>query len=61
MLNKKGDLTIRYVILFALALIVLVVIALIFYGGASNFADKVKEIFEGIWKTKPEEIIKPIK
>lgn len=53
-MNKKGDLTIRYVILFALALIVLVVVALIFYGGASDFATKIKEVFTNIWAAKPE-------
>ncbi|MBU4502889.1 MAG: hypothetical protein KKA79_09915 [Nanoarchaeota archaeon] len=57
MLNKKGDLTIRYVILFALALIVLVVVTLIFYGGAADFASKIKETLAGIWSAKPDNFI----
>lgn len=55
-MNKKGALTIRYVILFALALIVLVVIALIFYGGASNFAETLKGLFGDILAAKPENL-----
>jgi len=53
-MNKKGDLTIRYVILFALALIVLVVIAMIFYGGATDFAEKITDTLSSIWSTKPD-------
>lgn len=53
MLNKKGDLEIRYVILFALALIVLVVVVLIFYGGATDFAAKIKNTLSEIWSLKP--------
>lgn len=55
-MDKKGDLTIRYVILFALALIVLVVIALIFYGGATDFAAKIKETFSSMWSAKPKSL-----
>lgn len=53
-MNKKGDLTIRYVILFALALMVLVVIVLIFMGGASDFTDKIKGVLSDIWGSKPD-------
>ena len=58
-MSKKGDLTIKYVIMFALALIVLAVIALIFYGGASDFADKIKEAFSNIWSMKPTDVLEP--
>ena len=58
-MQKKGDLTIRYVILFALALMVLVVITMIFYGGATDFASKLKDTLSSIWSAKPENIIKP--
>jgi len=53
-MNKKGDLTIRYIILFALALIVLIIVTLIFYGGASDFAEKIKDTLSSIWSVKPE-------
>ena len=56
MLNKRGDLTIRYVILFALALIVLVVITLIFYGSAADFSSKIKELLSNIWSAKPTDL-----
>ncbi len=58
MFNKKGSLSIRYIVLFALALIVLVVIAVIFYGGTSDFAVKIKEMLNGFWSVKPQ--IKPL-
>lgn len=41
---KKGDLQIRYIILIALGVLVLVVIALIFSGAVEWFVDKVKSI-----------------
>lgn len=53
-MNKKGDLTINYVILFALGLLVLVVVVLIFYYGTSDFAAKIKETLSGIWSAKPD-------
>lgn len=53
MLDKKGDLEIRYVILFALGLVVLVVVILIFYGGASDFAAKIRGTLSEIWSLKP--------
>jgi uncharacterized protein (UPF0333 family) len=53
MFNKKGDLEIKYVIMFALALVVLVVVVLIFYGGASDFAAKIKSTLTDIWSVKP--------
>jgi len=52
-MDKKGDLEIRYVILFALALVVLVVVILIFYGGASDFAAKIKTTLAEMWGVKP--------
>ncbi|MDP2907482.1 MAG: hypothetical protein Q8O03_06080 [Nanoarchaeota archaeon] len=52
-MDKKGDLEIKYVIMFALALVVLVVVVLIFYGGASDFATKIKSTLEDIWSVKP--------
>jgi len=56
-MSKKGALTIRYVILFALALIVLVVIAVIFYFGAADFAAKIKEMLANM---RPEGTVKDI-
>lgn len=53
-MNKKGDLEIRYVILFALAVVVLIVITLIFYGGASDFSTKIKDFIGNIWGLKPK-------
>lgn len=53
-MNKRGDLTIRYVILFALAVIVLIVITLIFYSGASDFSTKIKDFISDIWGLKPK-------
>lgn len=53
-MDKKGDLEIRYVILFALGLIVLVVVVLIFYGGASDFTSKIKSTLSEIWAIKPK-------
>lgn len=55
-MQKKGDLTIRYIILFALALVVLVVITLIFYEGTADFASKIKETLSSIWSAKPVDL-----
>lgn len=52
-MDKKGDLEIRYVILFALALLVLVVVVLIFYGGSTDFATKIKNLLTEMWGAKP--------
>ncbi len=60
-MDKKGDLEIRYVILFALALVVLVVVILIFYGGASDFAAKIKNTLADIWSAKPTDMFKGVK
>ncbi len=54
MLKKKGDLEIRYLILFALALVVLIVIVLIFQSSMSDFVGKLKSLFNDIWGTKPD-------
>ncbi len=54
MLGKKGDLEIRYLILFALALVVLVVIILIFTGSISEFVGRIKDIFNDIFGLKPD-------
>ncbi len=53
-MDKKGDLEIRYVILFALALLVLIVVVLIFYGGATDFATKIKSTLADMWSAKPK-------
>ncbi|MBM3200096.1 hypothetical protein FJZ53_04095 [Candidatus Woesearchaeota archaeon] len=55
-MDKKGDLEIRYVILFALGLVVLVVVILIFYGGASDFAAKIKGTLADMWSAKPKDL-----
>jgi len=52
--NKKGDLEIRYLILFALALVVLVVIVLIFHGSISDFVGRIKDVFNEIFGLKPD-------
>ncbi len=52
--GKKGDLEIRYLILFALALVVLIVIVLIFHGSISDFIGKIKGIFNDIFGMKPD-------
>jgi len=52
--NKKGGLEIRYVVLLALALVVLVVIILLFTGGIAEFGGKFRSIFADIWKMKPD-------
>jgi len=54
MLTKKGDLEIRYIILFALALVVLIVIVLIFHGSMTDFVEKIKSVFNDIWGLKPD-------
>lgn len=53
-MDKKGDLTIRYVILFALAAMVLVVIILIFSGRTADFSSKIKDLVGDIWGMKPK-------
>ena len=53
-MNKKGDLTIRTLVLVAIALVVLIVVLLIFVGGVESFGEKFKEISEGIWGMKEE-------
>ena len=54
LVNKKGGLEIRYVVLLALALVVLVVIILLFTGGIAEFGGKFRSIFTDIWNMKPE-------
>ena len=51
---KKGELSIRYIILFALGLLVLVVILLIFTGAAKNIITQLKEIWQAIENLKPD-------
>ncbi|MFH1638182.1 MAG: hypothetical protein ABIB71_07180 [Candidatus Woesearchaeota archaeon] len=43
---KKGDLQMRYIVLIALGLLVLIVVALIFSGSADWFVTKLKGIAE---------------
>lgn len=54
MLRKKGDLEIRYLILFALALVVLIVIVLIFHSSISDFVGKIKSVFNDVFGLKPD-------
>lgn len=54
MLKKKGDLEIQYIILFALGLIVLIVIILIFTGSLSDFVGRIKGVFNDIFGLKPD-------
>ncbi|RME54188.1 hypothetical protein D6777_04650 [Candidatus Woesearchaeota archaeon] len=55
---KKGDLSLRYIVLAALALMVLVVISLIFIKGNTFFVDKFKGIYAQITALKPTGITK---
>ncbi len=57
-MEKKGALTLRYVVLFALAVMVLIVIILIFSGGVRDFVDAIKEIFRDIISAKPKDFLK---
>ena len=60
--GKKGDLEIRYLILFALALVVLIVIVLIFTGNLTDFVGKIRTVFNDIFGMKPDlSSWKPIK
>lgn len=54
MQNKRGDLEIRYLILFALALVVLIVIILIFHGSMSDFIGKIKTVYNDVFGLKPD-------
>jgi len=51
---KKGGLEIRYIVLLALGLVVLIVIALLFTGGMAEFGEKFQSIFGDIWSNKPD-------
>jgi uncharacterized protein (UPF0333 family) len=53
-LNKKGDLSLRYIILAALGLMVLVVITLIFLKGTTFFTTKLNAIWNQIIALKPD-------
>lgn len=52
--DKKGDLSIRFIILFSLGLIVLIVVVLIFYSQSSDFAKKLTELASQLWQAKPD-------
>ncbi len=49
----RGSLEIRYVVLFALAIIVLIVVVLIFYSGMKDFFNKITELSKEIWSIRP--------
>lgn len=54
MIGKRGfELSLNMVVIIAIALIVLIVAILIFTGGATNFADKIKAFVNEIWGSKP--------
>lgn len=57
-LSKKGDLSIRYVVLFSLGMIVLIVIALIFYFGVDDMIGRLKNIYSGIPKEPAADLFK---
>lgn len=61
MMRKKGDLTIRYIVLFAMGLIVLIVVILIFKFGMDEFVSRLKEILKDIMAVKPEKLFEPTK
>ena len=52
--NKKGDLEIRYIVLLALAILVLIVIALIFSGTSQKFTQAIKDFFAQVLSIKPK-------
>ena len=53
-LLKKGDLSIRYVVLIALGIIVLIIVTLIFHYSSSDFAERIRSILGEIWAIKPK-------
>lgn len=59
--DKRGDLSIRFIILFAIGLIVLIVVVLIFYSQSSDFAKKISELASQLWQAKPniKEVVNP--
>jgi ABC-type lipoprotein release transport system permease subunit len=52
--GKKGDLTLRYLVLAILAVVVLIVVLIIFSGGTQEFVTKIKSILNEIWGLKPD-------
>ena len=54
MLWKKGDLEMRYIVLIALGILVLIVIALIFGGTSSRFMQAIKDFFAQVLSLKPK-------
>ena len=51
---KKGDIEISYVVLVVLGLVVLIVVLLIFYGGLTDMAARLQELYTEIFKAKPK-------
>lgn len=47
-MNKKGDLTINYIVITILALLVLVVVAIIFREQIVNFIDTIRGLTGGL-------------
>lgn len=54
MINKRGDLEIKYVILMIIALIVLVVVSLIFYFGTTELMGEFKDIYHNVISDRPD-------
>jgi len=54
MFNKKGDLTVRTIVLMIIGLMVLVTVVLIFLFGATEFLGMLKELFASIFALKPD-------
>lgn len=54
MVDKRGDLEIKYVILMILALIVLVVVSLVFYFGTTNLMGEFKDIYKDVVTDRPD-------
>ncbi|MFH1455319.1 MAG: hypothetical protein ABIF40_00005 [archaeon] len=54
MFNKKGDLTIRTIVLMIIGLMVLVTVVLIFLFGATEFLNMLKDLFASIFALKPD-------
>ncbi len=52
-LNKKGDLSLRYLVLAIISVIVLIVILIIFSGGIEDFVTKISSFSNEIWSLKP--------
>ena len=52
--NKKGELTLNYLVLAIIAVVVLIVVIIIFSGGIEEFVTKIQGVTKEIWGLKPD-------